>query len=343
MIQKTTLSFHLENIDSLVDVTSFGGLPMMLELALSCGLMREIESDLSIQGKECTWKDNFILFSLMLLGLAGGQSVEDIDRLEMDAGLRKFFLRFCHFDVDRRKRRSIIKKMSKRMHRAFPSKSTILRWLRTFHNPPEEEKRVEGRAFIPEDNIHLKALAGLNRKLCGFVHKKSPSHEITLDVDATLAKTNHRSALCCYKGYLAWQPLNVWWAEKKMMFFSEFRDGNVPAGFELLRVFKDCVCHLPDGISTVNLRSDSAAYQKNIMRWCERTEEHPAHKINFVIGADFSQSLKKAVSEIEEGDWHELEEEEESKQRWREKNGCIRKWAEVCFVPEWAAYAPKDE
>jgi hypothetical protein len=31
------------------------------------------------------------------------------------------------------------------------------------------------------------------------------------------------------KGYKAYQPINVWWAELQLMLYTEFRDGNVPA------------------------------------------------------------------------------------------------------------------
>ena len=40
----------------------------------------------------------------------------------------------------------------------------------------------------------------------------------------------------CYKGYKSYQPLNTWWAEQEIILHTEFRDGNVPAGFEQLRV-----------------------------------------------------------------------------------------------------------
>ncbi len=33
--------------------------------------------------------------------------------------------------------------------------------------------------------------------------------------------------------------MNTWWFEHGMILHSEFRDGNVPAGYEQLRVFKE--------------------------------------------------------------------------------------------------------
>ena len=58
-------------------------------------------------------------------------------------------------------------------------------------------------------------------------------------MDATLIETHKRDALPCYKGFKAYQPLNCWWAEQGVMLYSEFRDGNVPAGHEQLRVLQE--------------------------------------------------------------------------------------------------------
>src|SRR3990170_1311778 len=48
----------------------------------------------------------------------------------------------------------------------------------------------------------------------------------TLDMDATLVETSKAGALHSYKHYKAYQPLNVWWAERGMVLHTEFRDGN---------------------------------------------------------------------------------------------------------------------
>jgi hypothetical protein len=57
-------------------------------------------------------------------------------------------------------------------------------------------------------------------------------------MDATLIETGEKDALFSYKGYKAYQPLNTYWAEQALMLHTEFRDGNVPAGYEQLRVFE---------------------------------------------------------------------------------------------------------
>jgi hypothetical protein len=72
-----------------------------------------------------------------------------------------------------------------------------------------------------------------------------------------LVETFKTGALSCYKKFKAYQPLNVYWAEQGLMLFSEFRDGNVPADYDLLRPFKQ-----------VYLRSDTTGYIIDSLKYC---------------------------------------------------------------------------
>ena len=49
------------------------------------------------------------------------------------------------------------------------------------------------------------------------------------------------------------------------MLFSEFRDGNVPAGYDLLRPFKQALELVPAGVKKVYLRSDTAGYLVDLL------------------------------------------------------------------------------
>lgn len=82
-------------------------------------------------------------------------------------------------------------------------------------------------------------------------------------MDATLVETTKEAALCCYKKFKAYQPLNVWFAEHEMILHTEFRDGNVPAGYEQLRLFKESLDLLPQGVENERLRSDTAGYGRD--------------------------------------------------------------------------------
>ncbi len=51
---------------------------------------------------------------------------------------------------------------------------------------------------------------------------------------------------------------------------SEFRDSNMPAGYEQLRVLKEAVEFLPIRVEEVVLRSDTAGYQRELLKCCAK-------------------------------------------------------------------------
>jgi hypothetical protein len=118
-------------------------------------------------------------------------------------------------------------------------------YLAAFHDAEEEAKRVAGKAFIPAPTEALKALYRVNQELVAFKQAKTPQQTATLDMDATLIETYKRLALFCYQGYAAYQPLTLYWHEQRVVVHSESRDGNVPAGFDPVRVLKASLQALP--------------------------------------------------------------------------------------------------
>ncbi len=102
-----------------------------------------------------------------------------------------------------------------------------------------------------------------------------------------------KTALYCYKGFKFYQPLNTWWHEHGIILHTEYRDGNVPAGFEQLRVFKKTLNCLPENVEKVKLRSDTAGYQHDLLRCSEQGENKRFGRIEFAIGCDVPQSFKK--------------------------------------------------
>ena len=88
----------------------------------------------------------------------------------------------------------------------------------------------------------------MNAGLVDFVQSRSPHTQATLDMDACLVESHKKEALYSYKKYRAYQPLTTYWAEADLVVHSEFRDGNVPAGHQQLRVLKEALGHLPVGV-----------------------------------------------------------------------------------------------
>jgi hypothetical protein len=154
-------------------------------------------------------------------------------------------------------------------------------------------------------------------------------------MDATLVQTGKDEALYCYKGFKAYQPLNVYWAEQAVALHSEFRDGNVGAGQDQLRVLKEALEMLPEGVEKVRLRSDTAGYQHELLAYCEGAGSRFG-RIEFAISCDVGPEFKKSVAEVPEEDWRDEYREIEGR---REKTG--RQWAEVCFVPDASSHSKK--
>ncbi len=306
-------------------MTALAGLPIYLDLASVLNLGESIGEHLhiKIQG----WTDEQIVMSLILLNLAGGESVDDLRILEADEGFCRMLRRIELRDLPRKERREMEKRWRKEKHRSVPSPSAVFRYLAAFHT---NCARVEGKAVIPPLTGLLSALEQINADLVAAIYKQNPLAYATLDMDATLIETCKKEALFSYKGYKAYQPLNTYWAELGCILHTEFRDGNVPAGHEQLRVFAHALSLLPEEIKTVRLRSDTAGYQHDLLAYCDRGMHERFGRIEFAIGADVTPEFKKAVREADE--WHPI----------HDKKGHITgQWAEVCYVPNAECHTKK--
>jgi hypothetical protein len=326
------LSFKYEEEKKDTGMTAMGGLPVYLDLASVMGLSGSIERHLHI--KKQGWTDAQTVLSLILMNLAGGDCVEDLRQLEGDEGFCRILRRIECKGMKRRERREAERRWRKERRRAMPSASAVFRYLSSFHDAEQEKKRVEGKAFIPDKNEAMRGLEKVNGDMVDFMQKQNPQKVATLDQDATLIGTAKRDALYGYKGYKAYQPVNTWWAEQEMVLHTEFRDGNVPAGYEQLRVLKEALALLPEGVEKVHLRSDTAGYQHELLRYCEEGKDERFGRIEFAIGCDVTPEFKRAVLEVEESEWKVIYKEVDG---YRIKTN--QEWAEVCFVPGKMGYS----
>jgi len=146
-----------------------------------------------------------------------------------------------------------------------------------------------------------------------------PGNEVTLDVDANLVETAKAQARYCYEGYKAYQPIVVCWAQNKLVLGDEFRDGNVPASKDIKRIVDQAHDMLPPGDWRIRVRSDSAAYEQEII------DHWDGRGWGFAVSADMSRALKQEIERLPAEEW----------KAWKiEKGGVVREWAEVPFVPE---------
>jgi hypothetical protein len=321
------LGFKYEEEKHETGMTGLAGLPVYLDLMKAMSLPEMIGRHLQV--KERGWTDAQMVLSLMLMNIAGGDCVEDLSKVESDEGFCRVLRRVEHQGMKRWERRAEEGRWRKERWRSVPASSSVFRYLSAFHDGGQEEKRVGGKAFIPVPNAHLRGLAKVNGEMAAFMQKRAPQRIATLDQDATLVETAKRDALFSYQGFKSYQPLNTWWAEQQMVLHMEFRDGNVPAGYEQLRVLKESLSLLPEGVEQVRLRSDTAGYQHSLLRYCEEGEDRRFGRIEFAIGADVTSEFKRTVlKEVGPGDWKPIYSEFDGK-----RIQTNQEWAEVCFVP----------
>jgi hypothetical protein len=321
------LGFKYEEETRDTGMTGLAGLPVYLDLVQAMRLPEEIGRHLQV--KQRGWTDAQMVLSLMLLNIAGGDCVEDLGKVEKDEGFCRILRRVEQQGKRRSERREMERRWRKERWRSVPSPSAAFRYLSVFHDVDQEGKRKEGRAVIPAPNEYLRGLAKVNQGMVAFVQKRNSQKIATLDQDATLVETAKRDALFSYQGFKSYQPLNTWWAEQQMVLHTEFRDGNVPAGYEQLRVLRESLALLPEGVEQVRLRSDTAGYQHSLLRYCDRGKDRRFGRIEFAIGADVTPEFKRAVvTEVGQKDWQPIYREFDGK-----RIQTNQEWAEVCFIP----------
>ncbi|RLB78858.1 MAG: hypothetical protein DRH24_13785 [Deltaproteobacteria bacterium] len=76
----------------------------------------------------------------------------------------------------------------------------------------------------------------------------------------------------------------------------------MPGGFQQLRVFKEALDCLPEGVKQVGLRSDTAGYQHDLLKCCATGENSRFGAIKFAIG-NVTKEFRQAVARVEESEW----------------------------------------
>ena len=233
--------------------------------------------------------------SFVLLSALGGECVEDMERLRQDKGLEAM------------------------LGYRIPAPETARQWLDKFHDEELMSGQLQQGAFIPVESPPLAGLREPNRQVIwSYIDKMKPGQDVTLDVDAHLVETCKANAFYCYDGYKAFQPIEVEWAETGLVLADEFRQGNVLAGKDVKRIVDEAFDTLPAGEWKVKVRSDSAAYQQDVLdHWNSRTWQ-------FAVSADMSMPLRHTIEALPKDAWHMW---------YTEEGGMIREWAEVSFTP----------
>ena len=295
------LAFDLEEAKHGIRVTPHGGLFTIGEMFRSVGLDKKVETCVKTKQRRRGFSDAQMVESYLALFAAGGECLEDFEVLRQDPILPEI------------------------LGHHIPSATCAREWLYEFHADEKiaaaanQAVQLGFDSFIPEETDLLKGLAQVNRHLVAAGQRRAAVTTATLDRDATIAESHKEAAKRVYTGVRGYQPTLVVWAEQDLIVADDFRDGNVPAQKDQVRVITDAVAALPAGVTTIRVRADSASYNHEVLGYCR------GKGYQFGISADLSQELLSAIRKLSESDWH----------RWQDEGDAVREWAEVAYAPSW--------
>jgi len=306
------LPFVVEPVRRSDAITAWAGLPTVLETMRSLGLEKVVRERLHVRERESGYSEARKVEALVLLMAAGGECIDDIGVLRADAGL-------C------------------RMVGTLPGADALRTFLYAFHSEgliaeAQAARKKDQVAYIPGENEALRELAAVNETFVHRVSRLSLCTTATLDHDATVLESHKREALAHYKGGRGYQPAVVYWAEQDLVVADEFRDGNVPAAMENLRLIRRAFAGLPSTVTERYFRADSACYEESVLKWLADPgrKDGPKGEIGFTISADMTVDLRNLCERVAKKSWQLVEE------RVCESVHC----AEVEFTPgDWSKHA----
>jgi Transposase DDE domain group 1 len=290
------LPFEIDDVIDPTLVTGRAGVPLVIELFRQLGVARAIDAHVPVKQRQRGLRPAQLVESLVALWVSGGDRCQDLTTLREDQALATL------------------------LGYPLPAATTVRDFLEAFHVEGGPLWQLGPQAAVPEEAAPLAGLGQANRTLVAGLQQAAPATTATLDVDATLVESHKAAATLAYDGTRGYQPVVVLWAEQDVILHDQFRDGQVPAGCGNVRVLEQAVRHLPQGVTRLLLRADSALYETAVLRWCEDA----AHPVEYAISADCSEQLKAEIGRLPETAW----------QVEREEPEAIRSWAEVPYVPD---------
>lgn len=290
-------------------VTAYAGIPLFLQAARSLDVPGRVKQHLQLKQRQRGLDEGGYVESFLVLNALGGECLDDFGRLREDEGL------------------------SEMLGHEVPSPEAARKFLYQFHDESKLEQAqnelpVGQVSYIAEESAPLRALAQVNQEMVQEVGRRCAAQRIaTVDLDATVIESYKREAQPTYQGGSGYQPMLALWAEMNLVLADEFRDGNVPAQKEPLRVARRAFAALPPTVSEYYFRGDSACWEKDLLNWLrdEQRNDGPQGPITFGISVRMTPNLKKHIVRLGENLWRP----------YREDAGMISECADVLnYWPE---------
>lgn len=302
--------FHFEFDEQPLEetITALGGVPLFVRAVRSLDVPGSVKRHLHVKQRERGFDEATYVESFLVLNAAGGDCVEDFERLQEDPGLAEM------------------------LGHEVPSPAAALKFLYRFHDEAaihqaQQELPVGQVSYIPAENEPLRGLAQVNQDVVQELGRRSPDQKIaTVDLDATVIESWKREAKSTYQGGNGYQPMLALWAELNVVLADQFRDGNVPAMQDPLGATRRAFAALPETVEERYFRGDAACYENALLSWLrnEQREPGPAGFIGFAVSVPMMKPLKDEILALEEPAW----------QPYREDAGVELHCANVPYYPE---------
>jgi hypothetical protein len=143
------------------------------------------------------------------------------------------------------------------------------------------------------------AMRTVHDEVTATILGRTATPDYTLDVDGTVIEAEKKKAEWTYKKVRGYQPMLGFLAETGVCLSQEFRKGNRPAHAGAVKFLRRCLRLCP---RIRRLRSDSAFYQADVLRWCEE------NRIRYTITADQNVAIKEVIGTVR--DWTRLHDED---------------------------------
>ncbi len=289
-------------------LTALGGIPLVVQAFRSLGLPGSIQEHVRVKQRERGYDEATFVESFVILNAAGGECVEDFERLRQDPGLAEM------------------------IGHELPSPRAGLEFLYGFHQDEKiaeakQQRMPEQIAYIPEETAPLAGLGRVNRDLVQRFGERAPDQRLaTVDQDATIIESHKQQALPTYEGVRGYQPMLAVWAETGLVLADQFRDGNVPAQMEPVEVARRAFAALPSTVQEYYYRGDAACHEAGLVNWLrgEQRADGPRGRIGFAISARMSEPLHAAIQLLPEAGWEPYGAAHPAE---------VRECADVPFVP----------
>jgi hypothetical protein len=109
----------------------------------------------------------------------------------------------------------------------------------------------------------------------------------------------------------------------------------VPPGYGQLEELERVLLHIPAGVEKVSLRSDSAGYQTDLLKYCCEGKNERFGVIGFTISCSVTDGFRKAAKAVPANEWKPVMKEIKVGDK-KELKATNQEYATIPYVPQWA-------